>query len=175
MAGKGDEAKQTLVKCLGENPSSKSVHFELAQMLIHEDGDRELIANHLRRSFVSGDQNYEAQFWFGRQAFLSGRYDEANRTFGALRTAAISSALRNQVRGVVRDKSGRNRVFLGEVVTNSDAYMFVRCPDFAENIFVHRTRVADERWPEFERGRKVAFTLGFSMRGPTVDFISPLD
>jgi cold shock CspA family protein len=83
--------------------------------------------------------------------------------------------LRNQVRGIVADEAGHSRVYLGEVASIEDAYMFVKCPDFKENIFVHRTRVAEDDWNKFSRGGRVAFTLGFNMRGPTAASISSLN
>jgi len=174
-SGRGEEAKQILIRCLGENPASKKIHYELAQLYMKQGGSEDLIYDHLRRSFTAGDQNFEAQFWFAREAFLAGKNQEAKEIFTSLRNAAVPLVLRNQVRGVVRDSDGRSHVYLGEVAASLDAYIFVRCPDFTENIFVHRTRVADEDWAQFTRGRKVAFTLGFNMRGPTAASIRPLD
>jgi cold shock CspA family protein len=139
-----------------------------------EGGDTELIFDHLRRSFASGDQNYDAQFWYARQAFLAGNLSEASDKFKALRNANMPVQLRNQVRGTVTDASGRGRVYLGEVASIEDAYMFVGSPELKENIFVHRTRVADQGWGNFSRGGRVAFTLGFSMRGPTAVSIRAL-
>jgi cold shock CspA family protein len=83
--------------------------------------------------------------------------------------------LRNQVRGPVADTDGRTHVYTGEVATIEDAYLFVRCPDFHDHIFVHRSRVSDENWKLLARSSRVAFTMGFNMRGPTAISINPLD
>jgi tetratricopeptide (TPR) repeat protein len=175
LAGKADEAKQVIIRCLQENPSSKRVHYELAMLYMKQGGDRALIADHLRRSFTSGDQNYDAQFWYAREQFLAGNTADAKTIFNALRSANIPLQLRNEVRGTVTDETGRSRVYVGNVANIEDAYMFVRCPDFAADIFVHRTRAPDEDWSRFSRGSRVAFTLGFTMRGATASTIRPLD
>jgi cold shock CspA family protein len=172
--GKSDEARQVLVRCLTENPTSRKAHYEVGMLYIKEGGDPELIYDHLRRSFTKGDQNYEAQFWYARQAFLMGKLEEANEIFRTLRNANVTPTLRNAVRAPILDEEGRSRVYIGEVVSLEDAYMFVRCPDFAENIFVHRSRVEDAVWRQFSRGARVAFTVGFSMRGPTAASINRL-
>src|SRR5262249_34865790 len=132
-----------------------------------------LVYDHLRRSFTAGDQNYDAQFWFGREAFILGNFTESRAIFDSLGRANLPAHLRNQIRGVISDESGRSRVYIGDVVTIEDAYMFIHCPDFTQDIFVHRTRFAEEEWVKLKRGDRVAFTIGFSMRGPTAASIHP--
>jgi tetratricopeptide (TPR) repeat protein len=173
-AGRSEESIEILVRSLNENPTSKRLHYELALMYMKKGGNRELISDHLRRSFTSGDQNYDAQFWYAREAFVSGNASEAEERFKSLRNANIPVQLRNVVRGIVIDDSGRAHVYLGDVISKEDAYLFIRSPAFKENIFVHRTRVAEEEWGQFKRGGRVAFTLGFSMRGPTAASIRAL-
>lgn len=176
LSGKYDEAKQVLIRCLQDNPASQRAHYEIGVLYLrHPKGnEKELVYEHLRRSFTVGDQNYEAQFWCAREAFMTGKSAEAMELFKSLRGATMPVRLRNEVRGVVQDQSGRSRVYTGEIVTIDDAYLFIRCPDFVENIFVHRTRVADDLWAQFRRGLKVSFTLGFNMRGPTAESVRSL-
>jgi hypothetical protein len=71
--------------------------------------DNEMIFNHLRRSFTAGDQNFEAQFWYAREAFLLGKMSEATQAFRALSNAQIPPQMRQQVRGIITDKAGRLR------------------------------------------------------------------
>lgn len=94
--GKHEEAKQVLIRCLQDNPTSKKVHYELALLYVQESGGQrnDLIFDHLRRSFTAGDQNYDAQFWYAREAFLAGKTPEAMKSFQALRNANIPSELR---------------------------------------------------------------------------------
>jgi hypothetical protein len=84
-AGKYEDAKKVLIRCLDANPTSLRAHFELALLYMREptQATKEFVFDHLRRSFVSGDQNYEAQFWYAREAFLRGQDSEAEaRTVG---------------------------------------------------------------------------------------------
>lgn len=167
--GKREEARDVLIKCLQENPTSKKAHFELA-MLYMEHGssaDRDLIFDHLRRSFTIGDHNYEAQFWYAREAFMMGDYAEAKTVFQSLRAAQMSPELKTRIRAVISEQTGGARVYVGEIIAIEDVYMFVKCLDFPDNIFVHRSRTADERWDQFRRGTKVTMTVGFTMRGVT--------
>ncbi len=128
-AGKSHEAKEILIKSLQENPASKRIHYELAMLYMKGGGDSTFVVDHLRRSFTVGDQNYEAQFWYARGLFLAGKTDEAKETFRSLRDVSMPVKLRNLVRGTVTDSEGRGRVYLGEVASIEDAYMFVRCAD----------------------------------------------
>ena len=167
-SGKRDEGIGVLVKCLQVNPNSKRAHFELAMMYMREPAvDRkDLILDHLRRSFTLGDQNYEPQFWYARQAFMVGKYDEAAKTFSALRNAPIPSREKNQVRGTIVDAAGGAKVFVGEIVVVEPNYLFLHCADFPENVFVHRSNANDVNREYLKRGIKLACTVGFSMRGP---------
>lgn len=125
--GKPDQAKGTLIRCLQDNPTSKRAHFELANWYMSHgnEADNEMVFNHLRRSFTAGDQNFEAQFWYAREAFLLGKMSEATQAFRALSNAQIPPQMRHQVRGIITDEAGRTKVFAGEVMTIDDGYMFV--------------------------------------------------
>jgi tetratricopeptide (TPR) repeat protein len=165
--GKRDEGIAVLVRCLQVNPNSKRVHFELALLYMRkpDENTSDLILDHLRRSFTTGDHNYEAQFWYARQAFVMGRYDEATKMFAALRSAPVSSREKNQIRGTVVDGAGRSRVFTGEIANVEPNYLFIRSADFPDNVFAHRSVARDFDWDYLKRGINIAFTVGFSMRG----------
>ena len=178
-AGKPEEARQVLLRCLQDNPASKLAHFEMAQFYMRYPKDREteqdLILDHLRRSFTAGDRNYDAQFWYARQAFLSGKFAEATAGFKALRDARVPAGLMNQVRGIITDGTERSGVYVGEVAAIEPGYMFVRSPEFSERVFVHWSKAAEDDWDNFRRGDRVAFTVGFNMRGPTAASIRRLE
>jgi hypothetical protein len=81
---------------------------------------------------------------------------------------------RQQVREIITDEAGRDKVFIGEVINIDDGYMFVRCADFNDIIVIHRSKAGDVDWNEFSRGSKVEFTVGFNMRGPTGAYVTLL-
>jgi cytochrome c-type biogenesis protein CcmH/NrfG len=164
------DAGDVLRKLLQENPSSKRGHFELAMFYMEHgsEEERKLVIEHLRRAFTSGDTNYDAQFWYARELFLTQQYDEAERMFQRLRRiTSMSMQARREIRGIVSRSDGAPLAFEGTIERLEDAFLFVRSPDFPVSIFVHRSRAADEDWLAFRRGQKVRFTLGFNMGGPT--------
>jgi tetratricopeptide (TPR) repeat protein len=58
-AGRHEDAKGVLARCLQDNPNSRRVHFEMAMLYMSQpsEAQRSLILDHLRRSFTIGDQN----------------------------------------------------------------------------------------------------------------------
>jgi tetratricopeptide (TPR) repeat protein len=77
------EAKEIFLKCLSANPSSRLVHFEIGK--IYTDSadfkEKNLALSHFERSFISGDGNYDAQFWYARELFISGQEERAKEIF----------------------------------------------------------------------------------------------
>jgi tetratricopeptide (TPR) repeat protein len=71
--GEGGRGIEVIQRCLRDNPESKSAHFAISQLLRESGGAQSLIIDHLRKSFTRGDNNFNAQFWFGRELFLAGR------------------------------------------------------------------------------------------------------
>jgi cold shock CspA family protein len=176
-AGKYGDAKSVLVRCLEANPTSRRGHFELALLYMREPtpNTKEFVFDHLRRSFVAGDPNYEAQFWYAREAFLRGQHSDAEAVFQALRNSPMPPDIKNKIRATIDDESGHPRIYSGEIVTVEYGYMFLRCVDIPENVFVHRSRITEDPWERFRRGSKVVFTVGFSMRGATAASVRLLE
>jgi tetratricopeptide (TPR) repeat protein/cold shock CspA family protein len=163
-----EEAKRTLRKCLDENPGSKLAHVNLAMLFMGHgtDVERSLVLDHLRRSFTDGDSNYDAQFWFARELFLQGQYQEASRLFDRLRHAPVPVDHRNRIRGLVRLANGVVAKFKGVVVKREESYLFVRADSFRKDIFAHMSVVRPEDWEGIRTGGRVHAEVGFNMRGP---------
>ena len=56
-----------------------------------------------------------------------------------MRSAPIRSAQKNELRGTISDESGAARVFLGEVSSVEDAYLFVKCVDIPDDLLMSVT------------------------------------
>ena len=175
--GRSEDAKAVLVRCLQDNSNNRQVHFQLAMLYMNQpsESQRSLILDHLRRSFTTGDHNFEAQFWYAREAFLDGKYDEAARVFRGLTDAPIPSKEKTEIRGIILDKDRRESVYIAEVVNVEATYTFVKCRDFPDNMFVHRSTVRGEDWDKLRRGSRIACTIGFNLRGPTAATVRLLD
>lgn len=62
-------------------------------------------------------------------------------------------------------------MYSGTVGAVQESYLFVNSSELKDSVFVHRTRVDEDKWSKLQRGTKVLFTVGFNMRGPTAQSI----
>jgi len=167
-------AKRVLRECLNHHPNSRPAHFELAMVYIHHGTDSEvaLAKEHLRRSFVDGDQNFDAQFWYARALFLDHQYEPAGVLFAKLRHAEVPAELRNRIQRIVRNEDGSTKLFAGEVINPEDTFAFLKTPSFARDIFVHRSKADEDKWHQMQRGIQVILSVGFNMRGARAASVS---
>lgn len=163
-----DEAKAVLGKCLEANPGGRLIHLKLALHLMKHGTQSEspLILDHLRKSFTDGDANLMAQFWYGRELFVQGRYPESKGIFDRLYEVPMSPALRNEVRGRLRDSGGNVKVFSGEFVAFEMSFGFIKSSTFPVDIFAQSKDSDEAEWSKFSRHEKVRFSVAFTMRGP---------
>lgn len=167
--GRMTDASLVLKKAVQENPSSKEAHFTIARFyLVHgNEEDKRLVADHLRRSFTKGDNNFEAQLWYGRELFLNGAYEDSAAIFRDLARSSMPSSSKNLVRGIVEENSGTQRRFSGTIVQIEEAYFFIKPAEFSDNIFAHQARSPELSASDIQRDKKVTFLLGFNARGAT--------
>lgn len=163
-------AKRILEECLNDNPSSKIAHFEIGRILSES---RDLGAvTHLRSSFTSGDNNYEAQFWYARELFLQKRFDEAKELFNNLHERAPSRFRRS---GGIPVKQGGNLVeYEGSIIRKEGDYAFLKFSEFPENIFASRAESDPGEWNKLYGRANIKCALAFSRRGPRAISICPL-
>jgi tetratricopeptide (TPR) repeat protein len=161
-------AISVLERCLAANPGSKECHLALAMlhMLAGDTFSAETIGYHLKRSFSEGDSNFAAQFWWARHEFLYGNNDAALSMFAALRESRMSPQLKRRAAGPVIDPNGTIIRFTGTIASPQPAYCFVRCPELKGDIFVPARSFSDSDWAKAHAGRRVSFSVSFSMRGP---------
>lgn len=161
-AGDMFNAERVLKKCLNDNPSSKMAHFEIGHIL-SESRDPNAVT-HLRSSFTSGDNNYEAQFWYARELFLQKRFDEAKEEFNNLHERAPSRFRRS---GGIPVKQGGDLVeYEGSIIRKEDSYAFLRFSGFQEDIFASRAESDPEEWDKLYTNANIKCALAFSRRGP---------
>ncbi len=159
-------ARKILNQCLDANPGSKWVHFELAKSYLYstDPAERSLRKDHFRRSFSEGDSNFDAQFWFARELFLSGEYPEARKLFEHLKEAPISPTIKRRIRGVLMDTDGKRMRFSGTVVKREDTYCLVRSSAFPEQLLLHISNFVDD-WQRLSLGSDLEISVGFTMTG----------
>ena len=173
--GASEEAKAVLLRCVKENPSSKSANFALAKMYLRAgtEAEKKQMLQLLRRSFTDGDTHFDAQFWYARELFLNGELEKARILFSEMRHAPVSPSIRSRVRGLVRDEHGNVRRFRGAVSKKEEAYLFAKCEGFPTDAFCHVSQASEDVWGELTVGKSVEVEIGFSMRGPAAAAIFP--
>ncbi len=156
-------SKEVLELCLRDNPSSKSAHLLLGQILIRLD-DSTGALDHLRRGFTEGDNNHEAQFWFARELHLQGEYDEARRLFSTLNERA-PGRFRSGKGGAV-ERGGSLVRYECQIQRKEEGYAFVRVTGFPKDVFASRADSDPMEWNGLERAARARCSLAFNRRGP---------
>jgi tetratricopeptide (TPR) repeat protein len=164
QAGDEQRAIEVLRRCLKDNPDSKPSHFEIAQLLKATDGSRDLVVDHLRKSFSQGDNNFEFQFWYARELFLSNRAKEAETVFADLAERAPGK-FRTEASAAVLGGDGRLRSYEGVIVRKEEGYTFATVFDFGVQIFASRADSIRSDWDRIRTNSAISCGLAFSRRG----------
>ena len=167
LAGDGriEDAKVVLKQALEEMPASKQAHLALAHLYMRSESEEEkrMVLGHLAASFIDGDTNYDAQFWYARELFLRGEYEQARKYFGKLKAVTMPGPVRNQLRGIVRDGSGKAQRLEGAIIFKEEAYLFVKPDDFQADVYGDSSETSGAVWKGLQQGARVTFELGFTM------------
>jgi tetratricopeptide (TPR) repeat protein len=119
QGGDAPRAIKTIEQCLFVNPDSKTAHLQLAQLLEQSGASSDKILPHLRSSFTSGDNNFEGQFWYGRQLFLGGRASDSQSIFDSLSERA-PGRFRTDASAPVQRTDGSPKSFDGIVIRKEE-------------------------------------------------------
>jgi tetratricopeptide (TPR) repeat protein len=161
------DAKDVLIRCSEANPGSKLVHLRIALLYMRNGGpaEKNLIVDHLRKSFSDGDSNLLAQFWYARELFVLGRYPESKDLFAKLWDTPMNPSLRNEIRGRVRDDGGVKR-FRGVLITLETGFAFIKSANFPFDIYAQVQDTEGNAWIKLVRDEQITFELAFTMKGP---------
>ena len=162
-SGDLQKSRDVLSDCLQDNPSSKLVHLELG-LLLSADGDGARAIEHLRASFIRGDNRYDAQFWCAREQFLQEQFDEANSLFKAIHAQA-PGRFRTRTTGTVQ-KGGEPVDYDCIVERKEDGYAFLSFPHFPMDIFASRADSDSSEWDKLYKRVRAKCSVAFNRRGP---------
>jgi tetratricopeptide (TPR) repeat protein len=163
-------AKDVLKKGLDANNNSHELHYYYAKLLLStEQSNSEEIRYHLRRSFSTGDANYDAQILYARELYLSGQLDESKVIFDSLHHVRLSPDNINQIRYPLEKESQ------GYIAKIETTYCFILRDGVADWIFAHRNNVDQELWDNLARDSRVKFKIGFTMKGPSAFDVRKLE
>ena len=162
-AGELQKSKAVLNTCLQVHPSSKSAHLQLGRIL-SASGESDRAIEHLRRGFTLGDNRFDALFWYARELFLRGEFDEADELFATLQERAPGN-FRTRRTGTVK-KSGRTVVYDCRVNRKEEGYAFLSVPQFPKALFASRADSDSSDWDKLENKARAKCSLAFTRRGP---------
>ena len=162
--GMGDTAngKRVLETCLRDNPGSKIVHLEMGRILV-STGEVRGTLEHFKRSFSEGDNYYEGQFWYARELYLQGYFDESKRVFSSINKRA-PGRFRTQGSAPV-ERDGTMVLYDGRVKRKEEGYAFIQLLRFTQNVFASKSESEGTEWDTLHSGASVECGLGFNRRG----------
>lgn len=176
---KGDYslARQTMNNFLRNHINNKEINFLMAESYIHE-GEKEnisLIIKYLKNSYSSNDNSYYEKFTHARFEYMYGSEDKAYLIFQELIKAPLPAKAKNNEMGLIVDVLKKEKVFDAFIVTINPDYGFVKCYDYKENIYVHKSAISNyEAWELLGPNDSVKISITFTFRGPRVKKLSIL-
>lgn len=155
--------------------NNKEINFLMAESYIHENEkvNFNLIIKYLKNSYSSNDNSYYEKFTHARFEYVYGSEEKACSIFQELIKAPLPAKMKNNEMGLILDDLKREKVFDAFIVTINPDYGFVKCYDYKENIYVHKSAIGDyEAWELLSPNDCVKISITFTFRGPRVKKIS---
>jgi tetratricopeptide (TPR) repeat protein len=157
--GEMDQAKSVLRVSLGGNPGEKRLHYLFAKVLLETGDSDDEVLYHLRRSFVAGDKNHDAQLLYARQLYITGSIAESKQVFTVLAKTHISTDIKDRILYPLA------QTFSGKVVRIEAVYCFIARDGLGDWVFASRPSVGEDLWSALKWGLRVSFKLGFTFKG----------
>ncbi len=175
-SGQAEDAVGVLEAAVEANSGSQQLHFAYAQMLRQAGRDRaDTMIHHLRRAFVPGDRNYEAQFWYACYLYMkdtSETVNEARNVFRTLWSGSLPYRTKTRVRAHFTDAGGKRVSFTGFLRRREDRHGWIRRDGAGDSVMVRSEDIGAETWETLKERQQVRFEIGFSFGGPVADGVS---
>jgi tetratricopeptide (TPR) repeat protein len=176
--GAHEEAVATLRSSLEFNPGSRELHFDIALALMDtrpnaDQTGADDVLYHLQRSFVPGDRNYQAQFFFARELCIVGKYEEAKPLFAKLSEARLPYQQKTKVGYYLNGPDGQPLRLGGSVLFLKSSYGFIHCHHPTLNAYFDAEDI-DGGAEDIDAGTAVSFEVGFNLKGPVARSIKRL-
>jgi hypothetical protein len=121
-----------LQRALGGNPTEKKLYYVYSKVLFEAGGTNEELLYNLRRAFIAGDKNYDAQVLYGRQLFISGERAASKELFASLSKARVPADTRDRILYPLE------QAFRGRVTKIEAVYCFIARDGINDWIFASR-------------------------------------
>lgn len=166
-----DIARKALNDFLRNHMSNKEVNFLMAQSYLKENEKENVdtIIKYLKRSYSPNDNSFEEKFMHARLEYIYKSEDKAFEIFNELSKTSLPGKIKNKGALVILDNYDREKIFDGYVVTVNSDYGFIKCSQYKENIYVHKSCMSDsETWDLLKPNDPVKISIWFTFRGPRV-------
>lgn len=170
-SGDYSEARTCMNAFLRNNVNNKEINHLMAFSLIKEDKAANYLKaiSYLKKCYSSLDSNYESKFLHACLEYEFGNEKKALDIFGELVSSSVRAHIKNRTSNTIILPNKSDKYFDGKIVTINDDYGFVKSPNYAENIYVHRTAVEDEdMWEALRSNDEISFSIWFTFRGARV-------
>jgi tetratricopeptide (TPR) repeat protein len=158
--GKKLKAQVILKKALESNPGESRLHYAYSKILMEtNEATGEQLEYHLKRSFIPGDKNYDAQLLYGRQLFINGNREDSKKIFKQLGAVPMGPETRDKLLYPLE------QVFGGEVVKRESVYCFIARDGISDWIYCYKSNIDDKIWASIIQGSRVIYKIAFSFRG----------
>ena len=165
-----DEALGILETAVSANSTDRRLHFSYAMMRRKAGRDDvDTMVHHLRHSFVPGDENYHAQFWYGCYLYMKDTVEavsQSRATFQSIWSARLPYRTRTSIRAHFTASDGSNVSFTGIVRRREDSYGWIVRDGAGDQVMIREHYVNDDVWRQLEERAYVRFEIGFCFGGP---------
>lgn len=171
--GRSTDAQRTLLEALARTPDDKQAHHAMASHLMSlEDVDLDLVEDHLRRSFIRGDRDFESRFDLAQLLFLKGKISDSQATFAEINQSAPDDFRKTTPRSD-NHFTRRISVYSGSITSIKSQFVFIRSSAYPADIFGHRYMSNQDVFDDLMIGDDVHFRIRFNRAGPTAVDIRP--
>lgn len=157
----GDDTKSKLVleRALEANRTDKNLNYRYGLYLIETGAKPSDQVYHLRRAFVPGDKNYDAQLRYCLALFLNEDYEQLRSEIDSLKKLRTPPFIKN------RDLYGAPKPVAGVVNGVKHSHIFATEANSQLSAYIPRSEVSPESWVLISVGTKVKFEVNFSFKG----------
>jgi tetratricopeptide (TPR) repeat protein len=162
---RANDALKVLSEALVSSPDDKAVNSEIARHhLVEHTGDDDLIESHLRRSYSTGDGNYEGRFDLAQFLFVRGE---------SARAAALFDEIDAKAPPTFRPVANRENHFTkriseqaGYVQSISGHMFFIRAGGYPKEILSYKYSISHGDFEDLSVGSNLRFQIRFNRKGP---------
>jgi tetratricopeptide (TPR) repeat protein len=159
------DALKVLSEALSISPDDKAVNSEIARhYLVEHADDDDLIENHLRRAFSTGDGNYEGRFDLAQFLFVRGE---------SVKAASLFDEIDAKAPPTFRPVANRENHFTkriaeqsGYVQSISGHMFFIRAGTYPKEILSHKLSISHGEFEDLSIGTNLRFQIRFNRKGP---------